>query len=44
MIHGYKRNKHQKSPQEEEQEQQMIEKINTKLGEFFDLPRNNPHP
>ena len=35
MIHGHKKATKQKSPEEHKQEEEMSEKINSKLNDFF---------
>jgi len=44
MIHGYKRQKREKSQQEMEEEDVLSKKIIEKLAEFFAIPRDNINP
>ena len=44
MIHGSKRNKHVKTEQEVKEEDEMSQKINQKLAEFFAIPRQDINP
>jgi len=40
MIHGSKRNKKEKSEQEIKDEDELSQKINSKLAEFFSISRS----